>query len=506
MGKYLVGIDEGTTGCKTCIFDIEGNLIGSDYREYPCYYPKATWVEQLAEDITPALFDSCKAAIANSKIDPNEIIAVGFSSQGSVVGPVGKDGKLLRSFIGWQDLRGAEMKDEIESKISREDFYKITGDPLPWGIFSFSKTLWVRKHQPEVWDKLAMLTTNQDYFLHEFGAEDYWTDLSSSSRCSLTDVDNHVWSKKIMDLFDLDVNKHPKIADGGQPVGKIPKHISEKTGLPVGTLLCVGAHDQNCSTFGCGAVEDGDCAMVLGTFGSCFVVAGKPLRDPNKVLVVKGNVGPKNWTIEGFAITAASSFRWYRDTFCELEKGAGKLLGKDPYQLIDQEIMRSPAGANGITFLSYLQGAAGPRANNNAKGAFVGMNLGTTQADMARSVMEGICYEMRDILEAQKRAGTKIKAIRLTGGGSKSPLWVQMQADIYQQPIHVLQTSETGTLGAALYAGVGAGVYKSYKEAVDIAVHVTKEYTPDPKLAGVYNDGYERFVKTYTSLAKGGIF
>jgi xylulokinase len=506
MSKYLVGIDEGTTGCKTCIFDIEGNLIGSDYREYPCYYPKPTWVEQLAEDITPALFDSCKAAIAHSKIDPKEIIALGLSSQGSVTGPVDKNGKLLRSFIGWQDLRGGEMKQEIESKTSREDHYKISGDPFPWGIFSMSKYLWIRKHQPEIYEKTAMFTTHQDYFLREFGAEGYWTDISSSSRTSLMDVDNHVWSKKTMDLFNFDVNHHPKIADGGQPVGKVPKHVSEKTGLPVGTLVCVGAHDQNCSTFGCGAVEDGDCAMVLGTFGSCFVVSGKPIRDPNKVLVVKGNVGPKNWTIEGFAIAAASSFRWYRDTFCELEKAAGKLIGQDPYKLIDQEIMRSPAGANGITFLSYLQGAAGPRANNNAKGAFIGMNLGTTQADMARSVMEGICYEMRDILEAQKKAGTHIKAIRLTGGGSKSPLWVQMQADIYQQPIHVLQTHETGTLGAALYAGVGAGVYKGYKEAVNVAVRVTKEYTPDPKMAGVYDDGYARFVNTYKALAGGGIF
>jgi xylulokinase len=134
------------------------------------------------------------------------------------------------------------------------------------------------------------------------------------------------------------------------------------------------------------------------------------------------------------------------------------------------------------------------------------MTLGTTEADMARAVMEGICYEMRDILEAQKKAGTNIKAIRLTGGGSKSPLWVQMQADIYQQPIHVLQTHETGTLGAALYAGVGAGLYKDYKEAVDIAVHVSKEYTPNSRLGNVYDEGYDRFVHTYKALTAGGVF
>lgn len=506
MGKYLVGIDEGTTGCKTCVFDIEGKLIGSDYREYPCYYPKPGWVEQRAEDITPALFDSCKAAIANSKIDPKEIIALGLSSQGSVTGPADKNGKLLRSFIGWQDLRGHEFKQEVESKISGEEFYNITGDPYSGVNFSINKILWIRKNQPEIYEKTAMWTTHQDYFLREFGAEGYWTDLSSSSRTALMDVDRHVWSKKIMDLFGFDMNQHPKLAEGGQVVGKVPKQVSEKTGLPVGTPICAGAHDQNCSTFGCGAVQDGSCAMVLGTFGSCFVVSDKPVRDPNAALVVKGNVGPKNWTIEAFANAAASSFRWYRDTFCELEKAAGRVLGVDPYILIDQEIEKAPPGAHGITFLSYLQGAGGPRANGKAKGTFVGMTLGTTEADMARAVMEGICYEMRDIIEAQKRAGTKIKVIRLTGGGSKSPLWVQMQADIYQYPIQVLQTHETGCLGAAMYAGVGAGLYKSYQEAVDVAVHVSREFTPNTGVRGPYDEAYDRFVNTYKALAAGGVF
>jgi xylulokinase len=351
-----------------------------------------------------------------------------------------------------------------------------------------------------------MFTTNQDYFLKEFGAEDYFTDISSASREGLFDVDNHVWSKRVFDALDLDMSKRPKIAEGGQPVGRIPKSVAEKTGLAEGTLLCVGAHDQNCSTFGCGAVEDGTAAMVLGTFGSCFVVSDKPIRDPYGVLIVKGNVGPKNWTIEAFATAAASSYRWYRDTFGDLEKAAAKTLQDDPYNLINKQIETVPPGANGITFLSYLQGAGGPRQNGNARGAFVGMTLGTTKADMARAVMEGICYEMRDILEAQKRAGINIKGIRLTGGGSKAPLWCQMQADIYQQTIYRLQTSETGTLGAALYAGVGAGVYKSYKEAVEVAVHIKDKFEPNPELAEVYNEGYHRFVSIYEALANGKVF
>lgn len=504
--KYLVGIDEGTTGCKTCIFDLEGNLIEGDYREYPCYYPKPGYVEQLAEDITPALFDSCKAAIANSGIDPKDIVAVGLSSQGGVTGPVDKDGKLLRPFIGWQDLRGTEEYEQIKAKISLEEYYEISGTPLNL-IFNITKHLWFKNNEPKLYEKTAVMTTNQDYFLSQFGAEGYYSDISSTSRTGLFDVNKHIWSEKLFKLLDLDVNMYPKVAVAGQPVGKIAKSIAEKTGLAEGTLLCVGAHDQNCSTFGCGLIEDGQAALVLGTWGSCYVCSGKPIRDPHKVLMVKGNAGPRNWTIEGAASAAASSYRWFRDTFGDVEVAAGKVLGEDAYELINRQIEKVEPGANGITFLPYLAGAsAGPRANANARGTLVGITLGTTKAEVARAVMEGITYEMRDILEAQKKAGINIKEIQLTGGGSKAPLWNQIQADIYQKPVSVLQTFETGTLGAALYAGVGAGVYNSYKEAVDAAVHIGRVYTPNPKLTKGYDEAYEKFVAVYEALANGKVF
>lgn len=506
MGKYLVGIDEGTTGCRTCIFDVEGNVVGMDYREYPCHYPQPGWVEQLAEEMTPALFETCRAAIHKSGINPKEIVAVGISSQGSVTGPVGKDGKLLRPFIGWQDMRATKEMEEIANLIPPEEYYRITGTPINVTVvFNISKHLWIRNNEPDIYEQTAMWTTNQDYFLREFGADDYFTDLSSGSRTGLFDVDNHCWSKEVFDRLGFDMDKYPKVAEGGQVVGKVPKSVAEKTGLPEGALLCVAAHDQNCSTFGCGAVEGGVAVIVLGTFGSCFVVSDKPIRDPNGILIVKGNVGPKNWTIEAASLAAASSYRWFRDTFGGLEVAAGKILNDDPYNLINRQIEQVPPGANGITFLPYLAGAAmGPRANANARGALIGMTLGTTRAEIARAVMEGICYEMRDILEAQKKAGIELKAIRLTGGATKSPLWNQMQADIYQVPVYVVQTSETGALGAALYAGVGAGVYKSFKEAVDVAVHVKEVYEPNPKLASAYEEGFQRFVSAYEALAGGG--
>jgi xylulokinase len=245
--------------------------------------------------------------------------------------------------------------------------------------------------------------------------------------------------------------------------------------------------------------------MVVGTFGSCFVVVDQPVRDPSAKLVVKPNHGMGNWTIEAFSNTSASAFRWYRDTFADLEVAASRSLHQDAYDLITRAISDVPPGSDGITFLPFLQGAAGARGNGNARGSFIGMTLGTTKPDMARAVLEGICFEMRDILRAEASAGIDAGVIRLTGGAAKSPLWSQMLADVCGHPIELLQTTETGCLGAALYAGVGSGLYSSCQEAAARAVKVTRRYEPDPSCAEVYDAAYDRWVDVYEAL-NGRVF
>ena len=499
MAQYLLGIDEGTTGCKTCIFDLEGNLVATDYREYPCYYPNPGWVEQVPEDITPALFASCKATVKASGVDPKDILAMSLSSQGSVIGLLDGEGELIRPFVGWQDLRGEANIEDFLTKISREEYYAITGDPLGT-VFSTTKLAWLKENEPDNWARTELFSTHQDYFLREWGAQEYWTDLSSASREGTADVDNNQWSEKIHDILGIPLSKRATVVTEPKVVGEISAKVAELSGLAEGTLLCVGAHDQNCSTFGGGAVRAGDTVMVIGTFGSCFVVLDSPVRDPNAKLVVKPNHGIGNWTIEAFSVTSASAFRWYRDTFADLEVAASKTLRQDPYDLITHAIADVPAGAGGVTFLPYLQGASGARNNGNARGTFVGMTLGTSKAAMGRAVLEGICFEMKDILVAQSAAGIDIGAIRLTGGAAKSPLWCQMLADIFERPVELLQTSETGCLGAALYAGVGAGLYDGCVDAADRAVKISDRYEPNPAADGTYDEAFERFVTVYEAL------
>jgi xylulokinase len=305
----------------------------------------------------------------------------------------------------------------------------------------------------------------------------------------------------------MDKSKFPRIVNAGQPVGKISKAVAEQTGLAEGTLICVGAMDQNCSTLGGGLIEGGSAVVVMGTYGAVFMCVDEPTRDPNGTLIIKNNAGMGNYTFEAASLTAASSYRWYRDVFCSLETALGKDLGEDAYDLINREIERVAPGANGITFLPYLQGAAcGPRADPYACGCILGANLATTKPELARAVMEGVTLEMRDNVESVRRLGFEIKDFRMTGGAIKSKLWNQMQADIYMAPVSVLQTSETGCLGAAMYAGVGAGIYKDFKEAAQTAVHISDSYEPNPATFEAYNAAFERFVCAYESLNKGGYF
>lgn len=506
MGSYLIGIDSGTSGCKACVFDLEGNLLGSDYKEYPCYYPHPSWVEQSPEDMVPAVFHVCKEAIRKSKVDPKEILALGLSTQASVIAMLDKNGDLIRPFVSWQDIRGTQKEiDIILNHMSRKEFYHLTGDPLGM-LFSITKLLWLRENEPENWAKTELFSTQQDYFLKVFGADGYYTDIATATRDSLVDIDNACWSKDLLDLVGIPESKRPKIIlEAGKIVGHVTAKVAAQCGLLEGTPLCLATFDQNCNTFGAGGVEDGTAVMVMGTFGSCFVVTDKSIRDPKGRLVVKNNVGMGNYTIEAFSNACAASYRWYRDTFGEMEKQEASRTNADAYDLINDQISNVPPGANGITFLPYLQGASGCKLNDKAQGAFVGMTLGTSKADMARAVMEGVCYEMYEIINAELEAGIELNGIRLTGGAAKSPLWCQMLADITKQPIYLLNNKETGCLGAAMYAGVGIGIYKDCRDAAVKAVQLTDTYMPNPDNYDAYDAAYKRFLNVYDGL-DGKIF
>lgn len=498
--KYLMSIDEGTMSSRASIIDFEGNILGSSRAEYEVTNPNPGWYEQDCSIMVDVIYNACKGAIKKTGIDPNEIAAVGLSSQGAAFCPVDKHNNLIRPTIGWQDSRGSAMMDEITQKIPREELYQISGAPLGI-IWTLSKILWYKKFEPKNYEKTACFALHQSYFLRTLGVEKQYTDISSAARYGFFDVDKHKYSEKLLKLFDIPEEKLPIVVDGGTPVGSVTKAVYEATGIPVGTPVCVGGMDVTCAILGLGITKPKMAATILGTYGTCISLSPNPVRDPKGEMVVTGYTGTNMWTVEGSMLAAASSYRWYRDTFCDLEIASAKMLKTDPFELINQQIATGKPGAKGLLYMPHLASAGAPRNNSNARGLFLGLTFAHTKADVARSVMEGISLEVRDIIMAKSRMGIEIDQIRLTGGGSKSPMWNQIQADVYGKTVQTVQTSETASIGAAMLAGVGAGIFKNVQEAGESMIRVTSTYEPKAENTKIYDELYDIYCSTYESLS-----
>jgi len=505
MGKYLAGIDIGTTGSRCCIFDLDGNLVSMGYREYACIYPAPGQVEQNGEELLEQTFEACKEAL--EEVDAEEVDAIGFSTQRTVLGPVDENNNPLRPFIGWQDSRGADagiIEKEIKDKFDPREYYEITGMSIDDPVLILSKLIWLRRNEPEVYENAEMFTQNQDFFLRAFGADGHYVDEGFCPLFGFFDADKKEYSKEIMDAFDIPRKKLPEPTEAGTQVGTIDKEVAEATGFAEGTPICVGAGDQNAAVIGAGVVEEGMASVTLGTAGLCIAYSPEAVRGPKGKLQITGHAATGKWQAEGISLAAASSYRWFRDTFCNLEKPMGELLDEDSYNLMNKQIENVPPGANGVYFMPYLAGAGSPRYNSKATGSIMGLDFSHGKANIIRAVMEGITMEMRDIMENQKEAGIDIEEYRITGGATKSDLWNQLQADVYGKPVQLLKVGEASALGAAILAGKGVGIFEDIYEGVDQMVETVGRFEPNPKNAETYDDLYELYDETYNSLNNKG--
>ncbi len=497
MAAYLMGIDEGTTGCKACLFTEKGELVASSAREYPSYYPHPGWVEQKIEEIRDCVFSACKETIEKSKVDPKDILGISHSNQGITMVLLDENEKpVMENTIGWQDLRYVDMLPELESELDLEEYWKLSG--MKFGTYNIPVLRWLQKNRPEVWKKVRRICSHQDYFLRQYGAEGFYIDEGCTNFLSMARVEDNEWDKRLMDVYHVKEDMLPKVCHTpGTVVGHVTETVAEKTGLPVGCKVCLGGLDTNCNSLGAGAKDAGTQVLIMGTAGVSLLVAEKKTFDPNGRITVRSNPGLGNWQFYIMTNTGASAFRWFRDEICAMEVATGNLMGVDPYDIITATASNSKPGANGVTALTCMQGSHTRKKNEKARGTFLGINLGTKKADIAEAILEGICFEMKDIFAMNEELSGNIKNIRLCGGVTKSPLWCQMFADILQRPVELTAVSELGCLGAAMCAGVGAGLYSNVSEAIEKCVFVSKTYEPIPENVEAYQKAFRRWEYCY---------
>lgn len=498
MKRYILAHDLGTTGNKATLYDEGGALLNSAFHGYPTRYENIGWAEQNPGDWWQAVCATTQKLLHASGAGRNEIACIVFSGQMMGCVPVDREGLPIRDAIIWADQRSTEQARWMAERIDPQEVYRITGHRLS-PSYSATKILWVRDHQPELYRDTHKFVHAKDCIVARLTGN-FVTDRSDAGGMNLYHLEEAEWSGEILQAIELDRAKLPELHLSIDVVGEVMSEVAEEVGVAAGTPVVIGGGDGSCAATGAGVIREGAAYNYIGSSSWIGIAASKPIYDPQMRTFNWAHLVPGLFTPTGTMQTAGGSYQWARDQLCPLEVSAADQAGVSPYELMNEEAEGSPAGARGLIFLPYLLGERSPRWNPNARGAFVGLTMTHTRADMIRAVLEGIALNLRVILEAFQNQGARIDAMRVIGGGARSQLWNQIMANVYGVDILRLAMLEEATsLGAAIAGGVGVGLFPDFT--------IAEKLTPIASVVGVQPEGkaaydrvFEVFEATYTAL------
>lgn len=486
--KYVAGIDVGTSGVKCIIVAQDGSVVASKTEEYPICNPKHGWSEQNPADWWNGTCKAMKAAVEASGVVVSDII--GASSSGQMHGLVALDesDSVIRPAILWNDQRTElECSEMIAAAGGLNGLLSYTNNSMLTG-YTGGKLVWLKKNEPENYAAMRSFLMPKDY-IRFLLTDEKCTDVSDASGTGLFDVKNRVFSHTLIELVGLDKNTFPKVLESDEQAGCVTKQASLLTGLPEGLPVYVGGGDAVIQTTGMGIVKEGTVGFIIGTSGVVSMALDSFGKNVGGKVQFFCNNDKNKWQAIGCQLASGGSMEWLKSTFYD---------SVEPYKEINEGAESSTVGANGLLFLPYLTGERCPHADPHARGVFFGLSNTTTKGDMARAVMEGVVFGLREIYELiiSTKPGLKPTEVISSGGGSKSKLWRQIQADITGLPVKTLRGSaEGGAYGAAVVAGVGAGIWDSIEQAADI---LTVETVTQPIPENV--DKYNKIIKTYSGL------
>jgi xylulokinase len=486
---YFIGIDSSTTATKAILIDAAGGVVDVASTEYAFETPHPLWSEQHPDLWWDGTVQSIRKVLAQTGVDPAQVKGVGLTGQMHGLVLLDETGEVLRPAILWNDQRTGAQCDTIRARLGKEKLIQITGNDALTG-FTAPKILWVQENEPDLYSRIAHILLPKDYVRYRLTA-DFGTDKAGGAGTLLFDLKARDWSTEVVDALEIDPAWLPATYEGPAVTGTLSASAAEATGLPVGTPVIGGGGDQAAQAVGVGAVEPGIIALTLGTSGVVFASTPAPLIEPEGRLHAFCHAVPDRWHLMGVMLSAAGSLRWYRDVvapdvgFDELLAPAGKI----------------PPGSEGLLFLPYLTGERTPHPDPLARGAFVGLTVRHGQAHMTRAVLEGVAFGLRDSFELVKAAGlASIDQVRVSGGGAKSPLWRQILADVLNTPLVTVNTTEGAAYGAALLAGVGAGVWPDVDVACRDTIALTGSTEPQSGTVDQYEPVYQAYGRLYPAL------
>lgn len=485
---YFLGIDSSTTATKALLIDAAGCVIGVASSTYDYETPKPLWSEQQPMLWWTATVSSIRQVLAETGIDPTAVSGIGLTGQMHGLVLLDTAGDVLRPAILWNDQRTGAECDEMRAIIGKQRLIDITGNDALTG-FTAPKIVWVKNHEPDIYGRIAHILLPKDYVRYHLTGE-FATDKAGGSGTQLFNVAQRNWSDEVVTALGIDRNWLPQTFEGTAVTGTLTPAAAKITGLPAGIPVVGGGGDQAANAVGTGAVVDGVVALSLGTSGVVFASSDEPVVEPDGRLHAFCHAAPGKWHLMGVMLSAAGSLRWFRDTaapgteFSDLVDAAGKV----------------PAGCDGLFFLPYLTGERTPHPDPLARGAFVGLTVRHARNHLARAVLEGVAYGLRDSFELMKAAGiARINQVRISGGGAKSALWRQILADVFQAELVTVNTAEGAAYGAALLAATGTGAFNSVEEACQATINITGVTSPDDQSA-VYQEQYPLYRELYPTL------
>ncbi|MBN2581226.1 MAG: xylulokinase [Pirellulales bacterium] len=499
MSCYL-GIDLGTSGAKALLMDTAGKILATASAEHPIAAPRPGWSEQKPDDWWRSATQAVRRALHRAKVDPADVAAIGLSGQMHGLVLTDGDGEVLRPAILWNDQRTAREAAEIERAVGgRRNLVKMVGNAAMTS-FTLTKLLWVRRHEPRVYERARHLLLPKDYLRLRLTGE-YVGDVSDMSGTLMLDQEKRDWSGPILEKFRIDRELLPPVVESHEITGRLTKPAARQLGLKPGVPVVGGGGDQPVGAVGNGIVAPGLASATLGTSGVMYVHSREYRADPESRVNTFCSCVAGQWCLFGCVLSAGGSLQWFRNTLAQSEMQQARREKRDPYELLTAQAAEAPLGAGGVFFLPYLTGERTPYADPFARGGWIGLQAGTTRGQLIRAVLEGVTFAMNDALQLLKAAGVRIRQIRLSGGGARSPIWRQMQADVYGAPCAVVNADEGPAYGAAILAAVGAGEFRSVAQACKALVQVAETIQPGRAARARYADYYRQFTRLYPALS-----
>lgn len=494
----LMGLDIGTTGTKANVFNEYGRLMATAYREYSLEHPQPGWIELDPDEVWENVKEAVKEATDKAADDPVKALAISVLGEAAV--PVDIRGMTLDNSIIGFDNRAADIFQYWLKNADPAEIMKITGQP-PSQMFTLAKLMWIQEKQPELFSRMEKYLTFGEYAQWKMGLNPRIS-YSMAARTMAFDIYEKRYSEKICSSADINSNLFGEAAASGEVVGMLRGKIAGELGVAERCVVCVGSHDQPAGALGSGVIEPGIAMDATGTV-ECFAVA---MEEPvvnqtmlNNNLACYPHAYPDMYISLAYNFTGGALLKWVRDKLAHTEHEDAISRGVDVYDVIVEEMSENPTD---IFVQPHFTMAGTPYMDPDPVGAIVGIDLSTTRAELFRSVLEGISYEMKLNLKVLEEAGVEVEAFRAIGGGAKSDFWLQLKADIYNRPVVRMEVDEAASLGMAICAGVGAGIYGSFDEAIEEVVIEKETFTPDPVNAAFYNKMLERYEEIYPALKK----